>query len=278
MEQEQVAILGLGLIGTVWAENLAADRMLGASWNRSPKARVPKFEAAIEKIPGRVGILHTVVSDESAATSVIEQLLPFLEVRHLVIQSTTIDPDTSSALKAKVEQRGAQYLEAPFTGSLPAAQSRKTIFYMGGERLVMERAAPYLKRLGERQFRIGTNKQACFLKLVMNLQLASAVEALSEALTISRGAGIDDQVFFEAFRENASFSGVAALKEAKLRSGEFAPQFSIKHMSKDMRLLTGAAGAKHFPALETVRKVLSLGEERGLANEDFSAIIKLLET
>ncbi len=275
-ELTSCAVLGLGLIGSAWANHLAADGVLTATWNRTPREGAPAFEPEIDLIAGKATVLHLVVSDERAATSVIDQLMPHLTARHLLIQSTTIDPETSTAIKARVERRGARYLESPFTGSLPAALERKTIFYLGGSAEVIDLAQPYLQRLSSRRIVIGSNEQACYIKLVMNLQIVSAVEALAEALTIARRGGISDQVFFDAFRENASFSGVAALKEPKLKSGDYSAQFSLKHMAKDMRLLAKSLGDKEFPALQSARKVLSLGEERGFSNEDISAIIKLL--
>ena len=70
----RAAILGLGLIGSAWAEHLKADGILTATWNRSPRPDAPLFEADLEIIPSRAEILHLVVADERAATSVIERI------------------------------------------------------------------------------------------------------------------------------------------------------------------------------------------------------------
>ena len=110
----------------------------------------------------------------------------------------------------------------------------------------------------------------------MNLNIAAQMEALSEAITLARGAGISDDVFFGALSRNASQSGLAKLKEPKLRSGDFSPQFSVKHMLKDMRLASGIDGTAGFPVLATVRERLAAAEQAGLGNEDFSVLIKLL--
>jgi 3-hydroxyisobutyrate dehydrogenase-like beta-hydroxyacid dehydrogenase len=273
----KAAMIGLGLIGSAWAKNLFDDGLLAASWNRSPKPQALLPVQALAELPSKAQILHIVVADEHALGSVLEQLVPQLSSAHLVIQSSTIDPQTSRQLKAKVESRSARYLEAPFTGSLPAAQERKTIFYLGGEAELVERARPYLARLSRSQFHIGSCEQACCLKLVMNLQIASAVEALAEALTIARNAGIPDVTFYEAFRENAAFSGVAALKQAKLCGNDFSPQFSLQHMSKDMRLLAKSAAPERYPALRMLREVLTRGEQAGLGEQDFSVVVKLLQ-
>jgi len=59
--------------------------------------------------------------------------------------------------------------------------------------------------------------------------------------------------------------------------GDFTPQFSVKHMRKDMRLLGEFLGMVESPVLATVTSLLSRAEERGLGDEDFSAMIKIMQ-
>lgn len=271
----KAAILGLGIIGSQWAKHLYSDGILSASWNRSPVKASPLFENNFQKVADNSEILHICVSDPAAVDSILQALFPFLNHRHLVIQSSTIDPSSSLKFKNFVEKSSASYLEAPFTGSLPAAESRELIFYLGGLDSVIEKAQPYLLRLSKKTVIIGNEKQAATLKLVMNLQIASAMQALAEALTISRLSGINDQVFFDAFRLNASFSGVAALKEMKLKQADFSPQFSVKHMAKDLRLLRAEYEHANAPFLGELQKVFVRAQELSLSDEDFSALIKL---
>ena len=110
----------------------------------------------------------------------------------------------------------------------------------------------------------------------MNLNLAVMIEGLCEALTFARRAGISDDTFFDALTRNVGASGLSKLKEPKLRAGDFSPQFSVKHMHKDMRLAAATAGAGRLPLLDAARERLRLAEERGGGDEDFSALLKLL--
>ncbi|MFI5356694.1 MAG: NAD-binding protein [Opitutales bacterium] len=109
----------------------------------------------------------------------------------------------------------------------------------------------------------------------MNLNISAQMEALCEALTLVRRAGVKDDVFFEALSKNASYSGVAKLKEPKLRAGDYTPQFSVKHMLKDMRLASRINGCEDFPVLDAVRERLAQADRAGYADEDFSALMKL---
>jgi 3-hydroxyisobutyrate dehydrogenase-like beta-hydroxyacid dehydrogenase len=175
-----------------------------------------------------------------------------------------------------VRSRGAGYVEAPFTGSKPAAEEGKIVFYLGGPAADLDAVEPLLQVVSETRFRIGTGEQASALKLAMNLNIAAQMEALSESLTFARRAGISDEMYFTALAKNVSYSGLTKLKEAKLRAADFAPQFSVKHMHKDMRLAAATAAGADYPVLQTVRIRLAAAEERGMGDDDFSALMRLL--
>jgi 3-hydroxyisobutyrate dehydrogenase-like beta-hydroxyacid dehydrogenase len=175
----------------------------------------------------------------------------------------------------RVRATGAMYVESPFTGSKPAAESGTVVFFMGGDSASLDAVEPILALVSETRFRLPMVRQASAFKLAMNLNIAGQMQALSESLTFARQAGIDDDFFFQALAKNVSYSGLARLKEGKLRSGDFAPQFSIKHMHKDMRLAE-AAGGITLPVLETVRRCLARAEAQGMGDDDFSSLIRLL--
>lgn len=270
------AVLGLGIIGSTWARHLHSDGILGAAWNRTPQPGFPGQVATPAEAAARADHLIIVVADPPAVESVLRGLAAALEPRHLVIQSSTIDPDSSRRFEALVRKHGAAYVEAPFTGSKPAAEQRQTIFYLGGEPAAVERAQAVLGPLSRQRFVIGTGAQAATLKLACNLQIVTQLEALCEALAWSREAGIPDDTFFGALRTNAAWSGVVQLKEPKLRAGDYAPQFSVKHMLKDLRLALGTRPGQ-LPVGETVADRLQALQDRGGGDDDMSALYRLFE-
>jgi 3-hydroxyisobutyrate dehydrogenase-like beta-hydroxyacid dehydrogenase len=272
----KVSLFGLGIIGDIWSRNYAADGLLAATWNRSPKPGAPGWQSDIVAAARAGEVLQIVVADPPAVAGVIEALLPALGPGKIVVQSSTIDPASSESFRAQVVARGAGYVEAPFTGSKPAAEARKTVFYLGGTAADLAAVEPVLAHLSEFRFRIGTGGQAAALKLAMNLQIAGLMEALAEGVTFARRAGISDDTFFQVIGCNVANSGLVKLKEPKVRAADFAPQFSVKHMHKDLRLAIATAGAECLPQTDLVRERLRLAEERGWADEDFSALLKLL--
>lgn len=273
-----IGVIGLGIIGAAWARNYATAGVLAGTWNRTAQPDAPAWKESSEAVASAADAIQIVVADPAAVEGVLVRILPQLGPGKVVVQSSTIDPASSAQFAARVEATGARYLEAPFTGSKLAAEQRQTVFYLGGDRALMAELEPLLAQVSSSRVAIGTREQACTLKLALNLNAAAQMEALCEALTLARRGGVSDEVFFGALEKNIGYSGLVKLKEPKLRAGEFSPQFSVKHMHKDMRLASRTAACADFPVLEAVRDALKTAEARGLGDEDFSAVIRLLET
>lgn len=272
-----IGVLGLGIIGGEWARHYSSDGVLAGAWNRTPKPDFPGWRDTPEAVAEAADVIQIVVADPPAVRDLLKQIEPTLRAGKTVIQSSTIDPASSGEFAGLVRQRGARYLEAPFTGSRPAAQQRQNVFFLGGDRAVFAAVESLLARVSTHRFFIGTEAQAATVKLALNLNLAAQMQGLAESLTLARKAGIADELFFEVLRANVGYSGVTKLKEPKLRARDYAPQFSVKHMHKDLRLASRTAGCDDFPVLEAVREALKTAEARGLGELDFSAVIQLLE-
>ena len=274
----KISVLGMGIIGSAWARNLIADGHEVRCWNRTPKD-IPNFYPSIhEAVTGAEAVI-IVVADPPAVQAVLAQITPFLSPGTLVIQSSTISPTWTKRFADEVEAAGALFLEAPFTGSKPAAEQRQTVFYLGGEKTVVEKARPLLEPISSSIFHIGPVGSASTLKLAMNLNIAGVAQSLCESLTLCRSAGISDDVYFTALGRNVSHSGVADLKEPKLRTHDYAPQFSLKHMAKDLRLALETANEQAVTLEQTahLKGIYEQGLVAGWGEEDFIGLIRLVK-
>jgi 3-hydroxyisobutyrate dehydrogenase-like beta-hydroxyacid dehydrogenase len=271
-----IGVLGLGIIGGVWARHYHAAGVLAGAWNRSPHADFPRWTATPEAVTVASDTIQIVVADPPAVRALLERIKGKLGPGKTVIQSSTIDPAGSEEFRAFVVGTGARYLEAPFTGSKPAAEAKKNVFYLGGDAALIAELEPLLALVSEARLHIGDNRQAATLKLAMNLNIAAQMQGLCETFALVRRAGIPDDVFFGAVARNVGYSGLVKLKEPKLRAGDYAPQFSVKHLLKDLRLTKGADGGAGLPLLATMVGQLAAADQAGWSNEDFSAIMKLV--
>ncbi len=268
----------MGIIGSAWAKNLIVDGHDVRCWNRTPRD-FPHFHASIQEAVAGAEAIFIVVADPPAVQSVLNQIKPSLGPGVLVIQSSTISATWTRLFATQVRQTGAWFLEAPFTGSKIAAEQRQTVYYLGGDPEVVEKARPVLEPLSSAILHIGPLGSASSLKLAMNLNIAGVAQSLCESLTLSRTAGIPDDVYFNALARNVARSGVSDLKAPKLIQRDYSPQFSLKHMAKDLRLALETA-AELSVSLEQaghLKKIYDQGIDAGWSEDDFIGLIRLLE-
>jgi 3-hydroxyisobutyrate dehydrogenase-like beta-hydroxyacid dehydrogenase len=273
-----ISVLGLGIIGSAWAKNLIADGHNVRCWNRTPKD-FPNFHASIQDAVDKSEVIIIIVADPPAVGSILDQIAPKLGLGQLVIQSSTISAKWTLQFARQVEKTGAAFLEAPFTGSKLAAEKRQTIYYLGGEPRLIEIARPILEPLSSTILHIGPLGSASSLKLAMNLNIAGIAQTLCESLALCRRAGISDETYFAALAPNAGSSGVSDLKEPKLRSHDYSPQFSLKNMAKDLRLALETAADLSLPLEQTrhLKSIYDQGLAAGWSNDDFIELVRLLD-
>ena len=278
MNKKNISVLGLGIIGSTWASNLMDDGHNVRCWNRTAKD-FPNFYASIEEAVDHAEVIFIVVTDPPAVQLVLDQIKHKLGKGQLVIQSSTISEKWTRIFAEQVQETGAWYLEAPFTGSKIAAEQRKTVYYLGGDVELVEKARPILEPLSTAIIHIGALGSASTLKLAMNINIAGVGQILCESLALCRKAGISDNVYFSALERNVSHSGLADLKKLKLCQHDYSPQFSIKNMAKDLRLALETAEDLTLTLEQTghLNHTYDQGMARGWSDDDFIGLMRLLE-
>ena len=274
----RITVLGLGIIGSVWARHWNADGHQVRTWNRSAKPDAPGFTADLVTAVRDAELVAIVVADPPAVASILERIIPVLAAGMVVAQHSTVGVDDTLAYAVAVHGRGAAYLDMPFTGSKPAAEQRQNVFFVGDDHAVLPRVEPVYRALAKQLLPIGRIGQASAIKLSFNLLIANLSQAMIESLELARRSGIDPAAWFNALDYNVAKSGLADLKKPKFLSGDFSPQFSIKHMHKDLRLALRHAASLGLRLDETaaVERAYAAAAEQGLGELDFSALLKVV--
>jgi 3-hydroxyisobutyrate dehydrogenase-like beta-hydroxyacid dehydrogenase len=276
----KIGVVGLGIIGSRMAANWRKAGHDVVGWNRTavnaaglgvPLCRTPA------QLAGACEAIMVVVSDPAAVESVIsgpDGVATVSLAGKLVMNATTVDAAANRRAAAAVHAAGGAFLETPFTGSKDVAESAKLVFYAGGESEVVWRAEPLLLQVGARVFHFGPVGAASDVKLAMNMMIANIMQAMVEALSLVKAAGVDLHVFEEAYRMNASWSGLSSMKLPKLMQTDFSPHFSVKHMSKDMGLALKRAAelGVELPHTGHMRALFEQAMAQGLGDLDFSAL------
>ncbi len=267
-------ILGLGIIGSRVADQLTSAGHPLKTWNRTPKDRADSVDDPTEAAK-KSHVIVSYLKDEVAVRELFERIRPSLDASKTFMNHSTIDVETTLWLDQQCREIGCDFLDAPFTGSRDASATGNLVYYVAGEAPVLEKHRAFLEISSKAIVYLGAAPAATVVKITTNLVSASAVQALTEALEISRRHGVDPRAWHEAAQLNGCYAMVHRMKIPTLLENDFTPHFSTDNMRKDTRYAFDLAlqAGLHTPLnLETLQQ-LDLASE-SFSEEDFSALAK----
>jgi 3-hydroxyisobutyrate dehydrogenase-like beta-hydroxyacid dehydrogenase len=270
-----IGVVGLGIIGRGIAGHLRRKGFSVFVWNRSPQP-VPNFVGSPGELAGFCNYIQIFVSDDDALLQTVEQLSEKLTAHHVIFAHSTVAPDSMRAAADVVERRGAQFVEACFTGSKGAAEKGELVYYVGGTDDALRKGRRILEASSKEILHIGPVGQASAIKVATNMVTAGTIQAAAEALALVQAHGLPLEKFVEAMRVNASYSGTLAMKLPKMLERDFAPHFSVKHMLKDMQIASQIALSHYLDLGVTVAARDQLLEQMqwGHGDDDYSAVLR----
>ena len=270
----RVGVAGLGIIGRRVAETLAAKGFAVKTWNRTPQPETAGWTDTPLALAEASDVIQIFVTDGPALLAVLKAMAPALTKGKLVINSATISLRDTGTAAAAVAKTGADFLDAPFTGSRDASAAGQLVYYAGGEPAILEKARPVLEASSKAILVTGAVGSATVLKIATNMISATTVQVLSEALGVVASAGVPLEKLMEAMELNASGSGLTRMKLPGMIAGDFTPHFSLKNMLKDSELaleLAGRAGME-LPALTAASECMAGLKAAGRGDEDYSVL------
>jgi 3-hydroxyisobutyrate dehydrogenase-like beta-hydroxyacid dehydrogenase len=253
-------------------------------WNRSAGKEVEGARAASSPADAArdAEVVWMAVSDTKAVESVLfgpQGVEQSLKPGMIVVDSSTISPSATRKFAEKVRAKGADYVDAPMTGSKTGAESGTLLFIVGGQDSAIEIIKPLFAAMGKKFFRMGETSKGQSAKLVMNLQIALIYEGFAEALTLATKLGVDTETLLPLIMASMVRSGVVEYKASFVLNRDFSPNFPLRLMHKDLRLALDAAKESRvkLPGLETVEEIYEMATEDGHQDLDYAATLTLLE-
>ena len=285
MNDSPVAVIGLGLMGEVYARRLLDARIpvIGYDIDPSKRDRLAAIGGrSVDSIaelakPARCIIIAVFNTDE--VEDVIEQhLLPALGEgsKKIVLCMSTCDPDKVSALAERVTPRGIHYLDVPVSGTSEQVRRGEGVALVGGDVAILAEVKPLLDILFARSFYVGKIGDGGRAKLAVNLILGLNRLALAEGLVFAERLGLDPAAFLEVARGSASYSQVMDTKGPKMVRGDFSPEGRARQTLKDVHLMLSQAMAlgQRLNMLEVHEDVLQSCVRAGEADMDNSVVIR----
>lgn len=243
MTTQRIAWIGLGHMGTPMALNLIKAGYDLSVYNRTDEKLIPLIDAgakpykAVEGICQDSDIIFIMLSDDSAALSIFEQLLTIDVSGKLFVNMSTISPDMSISLYNKVKEKGGRYLEAPVSGSVKPAVDGTLIILAGGEDNDYDKVIPYFEKLGKLSLLLGSVGQGAKAKLAINYYMSVVVEGMAETVLLAEKNGIDRETMMFIVNESACGSPMSRMKTPSILQDNYPAAFPLKHMMKDIRLV-----------------------------------------
>jgi 3-hydroxyisobutyrate dehydrogenase len=286
---ERIGFLGLGIMGSRMAANVARAGFPLSVWTHTPgKAERWAVEhgASAYATPADVAahsdIVVSMVVDGAQVASVLLGEHGVIEAARedlLCVDMSTIGPVDARRVAAALRERAVAMLDAPVTGSSPRAEAGSLTIMAGGEASDYARARPVLETMGELIVHVGELGQGQMLKLINNSLGAANAAAVAEALLLARATGIDLDALVEVTSAGSGASAQLALKSGAMREHDYTPMFKTAHMLKDVRLCLQEAESAGvpFPAAGHARDVLTATIARGHAEQDYAAMIEAAE-
>lgn len=285
----RVGFLGLGMMGSRMAANLAAAGCSVTAWTNTPgkaTAWAAEHGASAAETPAEVASTTEIVISMVVDGPQVEQVLTGpggvadgAEEGLLCVDMTTISPVETRAIGAKLAERGVAMIDAPVTGSAPRAKDGTLTIMVGGKERDFERARPLLEIMGEVIVHVGALGQGEMLKLINNALGAANAAAVAEALILAQATGIDVEALATVTKTGAGGSAQMNMKWQAMSSHDYTPLFRTAHLLKDVRLCLEEAQAAGvpFPAAAHARQLLAAAVGRGHGAEDYASIVEAAE-
>src|SRR3954468_16720171 len=276
----QIAFLGLGIMGHSMAKNLVKAGHDVTAWNRSAGKSVDgaKIAATPREAAAQAEVIWICVSDTKAVEDVLfgnDGAFDAVQKGAIVVDSSTILPEASQKFVARLRERGADFVDAAVTGSKIGAADATLIFITGGKKETVEKLDPLFKAMGKQVIHMGENGKGLAAKLGMNLMIALIYEGFAEAITLADKLGVDQKALFSLIQSSMVRSGVVDYKMPFVEKRDFSPNFPLRLMHKDIRLMleAGANAGVALPGLETIKKIYDEAHAAGRDDLDYAATL-----
>jgi len=280
-----VAIIGLGLMGEVYAQRLIDSKIpvTGFDIDLARRTRLAEIggcpTSSIAELADSARCIIVAVFNTEQVEDVLENyMLPALGdgSNKIVLCMSTCDPDRIAALADRLIPRGIRYLDIPVSGTSDQVRRGDGVALIGGDIAIAAQVKDVLDALFARRFHVGKIGDGGRAKLAVNLILGLNRLALAEGLVFAERIGLDPTTFLDVARGSASYSQVMETKGPKMVQGDFSPEGRVKQTLKDVRLMLdqAATAGQKLPMLEVHADMLEACVLAGEGDLDNSVVIK----
>jgi len=283
----KVSFIGFGIMGSGMVSNLVKAGHDVTVWNRSAskygeieKVGAKTVSNPTDLLPGADFLMYC-LADDAAVNAIFlsgPSLASKVEKGTIVIDLSTIDPETSAAERKIYEDRGIAFLDAPVFGTKGEARDGGLWIVIGGAKDVFNQSLPVLEPISETLHFMGEGGNGTKMKLVGNLLVASQIVSIGEALSLAKKAGLNLTTVLEVAAVADFKTPIYAGVGAGVIKGDYEVNFPLKLMLKDARLIQAFAKRLDSPVsiAVTTEELAKEGVDGGMGELNASAIVKVI--
>jgi 4-hydroxybutyrate dehydrogenase / sulfolactaldehyde 3-reductase len=284
-----VGFIGLGVMGGPMALNvLKGGHSLSVfDLNKAAVERLTKAGATAVGSPKEVGaaseIVVTMLPEPQHVESVVlgpDGIAEGLSEGGVVIDMSTIDPQTSQRVGAELRKRGMHMVDAPVGKTSEHAETGTLTLMVGGEPEAIKRVKPVLDCMGNETYLCGGPGMGHAMKITNNVLATTIMVANTEALAIGLKSGLALEIMLDVMKTTMAWNNqlsVAMPKKAFI--GDDSPGFMVKLAGKDVRLAVELAERLGFEPRtgRAAYEALKAAADQGYAERDTAALMRILE-
>ncbi|HYH28872.1 MAG TPA: 2-hydroxy-3-oxopropionate reductase [Pseudonocardia sp.] len=282
-----IGFIGLGIMGGPMAANLLAAGHTVLGYDTQPAAS-DRLVAAGGKAVDSVGaataadVVITMLPDSPQVEEVVlgeGGVLEHAEPGLLLVDMSTIRPDTSVTVAAAAAARGVRALDAPVSGGEKGAVDGVLSIMVGGEAEAFAAARPVLEVLGKTIVHVGPSGAGQTVKAANQLVVGGIYALVAEAIVLLEASGVDAGPGLDVLAGGLAGSRILDLKRESMLARQFAPGFRIDLHHKDMGIALAAAreAGVALPMTGLVAQLVAAARAQGHGSLDHSVLLKVLE-
>jgi 3-hydroxyisobutyrate dehydrogenase-like beta-hydroxyacid dehydrogenase len=282
-----LGFVGLGVMGSEMVLRLLerGHTVTGYNRTRSKAARLiekgMKWAGSPREVATASDFTLSMVTNSPALEMIVEGpdgILAGLTPGRVLIDMSTVSPEFSRSVAAKVRAKGADMVDAPVSGSVITLQEGKLSVMVGGRRDTFDRIIPVLLDIGPRVTYVGDNGLALVMKIAANLSLAVQMLAFAEGILLAEKSGISREVAVEVLINSAIASPMVKYRGPFVLKLPAEAWFNVDMMQKDMLLALDLGRALDVPMPTTAitNEFLTSARGMGLVQEDFAVLFDVL--
>jgi 3-hydroxyisobutyrate dehydrogenase-like beta-hydroxyacid dehydrogenase len=286
-DRVKVGFIGLGNMGSRIAQRLLDHGYQLSVYDRNvvkakaTASRGGTVAKSIRELATLVDVVLSCLTNDETVRSVYtgaEGVFAGLRPGSVVLEMSTISPETSRDLHRVAAGGGIEVLDVAISGSTPAAEQGLLTLLVGGGQDLFRAAEPIFQAVARRYFLLGGPGSGTAMKLVVNTLLGVGMQAIAEAVALGEKVGLDRVRLLQVLSETAVVAPAHMGKLARAVVNDYSPQFPLHLMNKDFELILKAAAREHVPMPATEAAFYVNSEElAGDDEKDFSAVLRRME-